>query len=148
MLVFNLEGELLLEFGEAGKGEGKFIAPNAITADNEGNIYVVDTGNSRVQVFDSEGSFIRIINGSSDGTGTSVFVNPRGIGIDGRGIIHVVSNLTHMVYGFTKEGEQTFVLGSMGEGNGQFGLPNGLFIDDTDQVYITDTLNLRVSVFK
>lgn len=147
VFVFSIDGELLLEIGEAGKGEGKFIAPNAITADSEGNIYVVDTGNSRVQVFDSEGNFVRIINGSPNGTGTSVMVNPRGIGIDQRGFIYVVSNLTHMVYGFNKDGEEMFVFGSMGESNGQFGLPNGLFIDERDNVYITDTLNIRVSVF-
>lgn len=148
VLVFNLEGELLLEIGEPGKGEGKFIAPNAITADSDGYIYVVDTGNSRIQVFDNEGNFVRMINGTPGGTGPSVMVNPRGIGIDQRGFIYVVSNLTHMVYGFTKEGEQMFVFGSMGEANGQFGLPNGLFIDERGNVYITDTLNLRVSVFK
>ncbi|WP_404329909.1 6-bladed beta-propeller [Mesobacillus maritimus] len=147
VFVFNMEGELLLEIGQPGKDDGEFIAPNAITADEEGNIYVVDTGNQRVQIFDKEGNFQRIINGSKDGKGESVFVNPRGIGIDSRGFVYVVSNLTHMVYGFTKEGEQKFTFGSMGESNGQFYLPNGLFIDEEDNVLITDTLNLRVSVF-
>jgi DNA-binding beta-propeller fold protein YncE len=147
VFVFDLKGELMLQIGSAGKDNGEFIAPNAVTADEEGNIFVVDTGNQRVQVFDKEGKFIRIINGSKDGKGESNFVNPRGIGIDSRGYVYVVSNLTHMIYGFTKEGEQMFQFGSMGEGNGQFNLPNGLFIDDQDHVYITDTLNLRVSVF-
>jgi DNA-binding beta-propeller fold protein YncE len=126
---------------------GCFVAPNAVTVDNDGTIYVVDTGNSRVQVFDKEGKFIRIINGSKDGTGGSTFVNPRGIGIDQRGMIYVVSNLTHIIYGFSKDGDQMFQFGSMGEANGQFYLPNGLFIDKQDNIYITDTLNLRVSVF-
>lgn len=147
VFVFGLDGKLLLEIGEPGKGNGEFIAPNAVTADEYGNIYVVDTGNQRVQVFDKDGKFARIINGSENGAADSTFVNPRGIGIDSRGIIYIVSNLTHMVYGFDKEGKQMFQMGTMGEGNGQFYLPNGLFIDEQDNVYVTDTLNLRVSVF-
>lgn len=146
--VLNLQGEILLEVGESGVNEGQFVAPNAVTADKDGFIYVVDTGNARVQIFDGEGNFQKIINGSKDGTGSSVFVNPRGIGIDKRGFIYVVSNLTHLVYGFNKNGEEMFQFGGMGEGNGQLYLPNGLFIDESDTVFITDTLNLRVSVFK
>jgi DNA-binding beta-propeller fold protein YncE len=145
--VFSIEGELLLEIGKPGSENGQFIAPNAITADKEGNIYVVDTGNQRVQVFNEKGKFIKIINGSNGG-GESPFVNPRGIGIDSRGTLYVVSNLTHIVYGFDTDGKQVFQFGSMGEANGQFYLPNGLFIDNKDNVYITDTLNQRVSVFK
>ncbi|MEW9052374.1 MAG: 6-bladed beta-propeller [Neobacillus sp.] len=145
--VFSMEGELILEVGAPGSEDGQFIAPNAITADKEGNIYVVDSGNQRVQVFNKDGEFVSIINGSKGGGG-SAFVNPRGIGIDQRGIIYVVSNLTHIIYGFNQEGNQVFQFGSMGEANGQFYLPNGLFIDEKDNVYITDTLNQRVSVFK
>lgn len=147
VLVLNMAGELLLELGEPGKENGQFLAPNAVTADSDGKIYVADTGNHRIQVFDGEGNFIQMINGSAGNTGTSVFVNPRGIGLDSRGFIYVVSNLTHTVYGFNQEGEEMFNFGGMGESNGQFYLPNGLFIDGDDNVYITDTLNLRVGVF-
>ncbi|WP_316570445.1 6-bladed beta-propeller [Neobacillus sp. YIM B06451] len=147
VFIFDINGKLIREIGKPGKDDGEFIAPNSITADQDGNIYVVDTGNQRVQVFDKEGKFVRIINGSQDGKGDSIFVNPRGIGIDSRGLIYVVSNLTHIIYGFNKDGEQAFQFGSMGEGNGQFNLPNGLYIDGEDNVFITDTLNLRVAMF-
>ncbi|PAE44463.1 6-bladed beta-propeller [Bacillus sp. 7884-1] len=145
--VFDMTGKLLLEVGKPGVNDGEFNSPNGITADEEGNIYVVDTGNQRVQIFDKQGKFVKIINGSNDGKGESVFVNPRGIGIDSTGKMYVVSNLTHMVYGFDKDGKKIFQMGGMGEQNGQFYLPNGLFIDSKDNVYITDTLNLRVQVF-
>jgi sugar lactone lactonase YvrE len=146
--VFDLNGKLLLEVGKPGTKEGEFNAPNGITADEEGNIYIVDTANQRVQIFDKAGKFKKIINGSNNGKGESVFVNPRGIGIDSRGIMYVVSNLTHLVYGFDKDGKKVFEFGGMGENNGQFSLPNGLFIDKNDNVYITDTLNIRVQIFK
>ncbi|WML59060.1 6-bladed beta-propeller [Neobacillus sp. PS2-9] len=146
--VFDMNGKLLLDVGKPGKNDGELSAPNGITADEDGNIYVVDTANQRVQIFNKQGKFVKIINGSNNGKGESIFVNPRGIGIDSRGIMYVVSNLTHLVYGFDKDGKKVFEFGGMGENNGQFSLPNGLYIDKNDNVYITDTLNIRVQVFK
>ncbi|KNZ70541.1 NHL repeat containing protein [Thermincola ferriacetica] len=146
--VFDMEGKKLLEIGKMGIKEGELRAPNAVTADKEGNIYVVDTGNQRVQVFDKKGKFLRIINGSPDGKGPSQFVNPRGIGIDSRGIVYVVSNLTHFVHGFDREGNQVFTFGGNGSANDQFSLPNGLFITENDEVLITDTVNQRIAVYE
>lgn len=147
VFVFNMDGKLLLEIGKPGKKNGEFNAPNAVTADEDGNIYVVDTGNQRVQIFDKNGKFVKIINGSKDGKGESILVNPRGIDIDSRGIMYVVSNLTHLVYGFDKNGEKVFEFGGMGDANGKFYLPNGLYVDQEDTVYITDTVNLRVQAY-
>ncbi len=148
VFVFDLSGKLMLEIGKNGDGPGQFIAPNAVTADAEGNIYVVDTGNQRVQKFNSKGKFLKMFNGSPSGDGESVFVNPRGIGISSRGTIYVVSNLTHLIHGFDQEGQQVNQFGGIGQEAGQLYLPNGLFIDDKDNIYVTDTLNQRVSVFK
>lgn len=145
--IFNLEGEMQLEIGETGSQEGMFIAPNSVTIDKEENIYVTDSGNNRVQVFDKEGKFLRIVNGSEGGTGPSTFINPRGIGVDSRGILYVVNNLSHMVYGFDANGKQVFQFGGMGDANDQFYLPNGLFIDERDEIFITDTLNQRVTFY-
>jgi DNA-binding beta-propeller fold protein YncE len=147
VFVFDLTGKKLMELGKSGMNDGEFRAPNALTVDKEGNIYVVDTGNQRIQVFSGDGKFLRNINGSKDGKGSSVFVNPRGIGIDSRGIVYVVNNLTHFVYGFNEKGEKVFEFGGMGDSNEQFYLPNGLFVDDNDQVYITDTLNQRLAIY-
>ncbi|MCM3663575.1 6-bladed beta-propeller [Mesobacillus subterraneus] len=145
--VFDLNGKLLLTIGKPGQAEGDFRAPNSVTADDEGNIYVVDTGNQRIQIFDKAGKFRKQINGSDDGKGKSTLVNPRGIDIDSRGFIYVVNNLTHYVYAFDQEGKKAFQFGGIGDQNEQFYLPNGLFIDDTDHLYITDTLNQRVAVY-
>ena len=40
---------------------GEFNTPHSIAADNAGNIYVADRGNRRIQVFDSDGVFVREI---------------------------------------------------------------------------------------
>ncbi len=149
VMVFDINGKLLRTIGKPGvKNPGEFKAPNALTTDKEGNLYVVDTGNQRVQVFAKDGKFKMFINGSKDGKGDSVFVNPRGIGVDSRGNLFVVSNLTHFIYVFDNTGKQIHVFGGQGDLEKQFSLPNGLHIDEQDQIYITDTTNQRIAVWR
>lgn len=142
---FALDGTKLLTIGKGGEKVGELRAPNAVTLDKNNNIFVCDTGNQRIQKFSKKGKFIKVINGSDKENVGSVFVNPRGIGFDSRGILYVVDNMSHMVYGFDSKGKKLFTMGSMGSDNNQFYLPNGLYIDDNDQLYITDTLNQRIA---
>jgi DNA-binding beta-propeller fold protein YncE len=145
--VFKLNGDKVLEIGGAGAEEGKFLAPNAVTVDDEQQIYVSDSANNRVQVFDKNGKFIRIVNGSKDGKGDTIFLNPRGVAVDSNGTLYVVNNLSHNIYAFDKDGNQKFELGGMGTENGKLYLPNGIFIDDRGTLYVTDTVNQRVCAF-
>jgi DNA-binding beta-propeller fold protein YncE len=147
LFVFNLEGKKLMEIGGAGQDAGQFIAPNAVAVDKDKQIYVTDSGNNRVEVFDKAGKFIKIINGSKDGKGAPIFVNPRGVAVDSEGTVYVVSNMSHNIYAYGSDGKEERVLGGMGTDNGQLYLPNGLFIDEQDTIYVTDTINQRVSVF-
>jgi DNA-binding beta-propeller fold protein YncE len=147
VFIFTLDGKKLQEISKGSNEKDILNAPNAVAVDQDDNIYVSDSGNNRVVVYDKKGKYVRIVNGSNDGKGSSVFVNPRGVAVNSKGILYVVNNLTHLVYGFDKEGKKVFSFGGMGDGNEQFYLPNGLYIDNNDQVYITDTLNQRVAVY-
>ena len=147
VFVFTLDGEKSMELGGPGAEEGQFIAPNAVTVDKNKHIYVTDSGNNRIQVFDQEGKFIKIINGSKAGKGSPLFVNPRGVAVDSQGVVYIVSNQSHNIYAYNPDGTEAFVLGGMGTDNGKLYLPNGLFIDNRDTLYVTDTINQRVSVF-
>src|SRR3984893_4748042 len=53
------EGKWLKSWGEPGNQPGQFNVPHSIAADTQGNIYVADRGNRRIQVFDSDGKFLR-----------------------------------------------------------------------------------------
>ncbi len=55
------DGNWLKSWGEPGDGPGQLNTPHSIAADAQGNIYVADRGNGRIQVFDSDGKFLRII---------------------------------------------------------------------------------------
>jgi DNA-binding beta-propeller fold protein YncE len=146
VFVFDLKGTKLLEIGGPGSDDGLFIAPNNVAIDEDKNVYVSDSGNNRVQIFDKDGKFLKIINGSKDGKGQSIFINPRGVGVDSKGTVYIVSNLSHNLYTFDKDGKQEKVIGEMGTENNQLFLPNGLYIDEKGAVYVTDTVNQRVSI--
>jgi DNA-binding beta-propeller fold protein YncE len=58
VIKYNKKGKILLRFGKKGSGDGEFDETAGIEIDNEGNIYVADGGNARVQKFDSRGNFL------------------------------------------------------------------------------------------
>src|SRR5437016_7237090 len=55
------DGKWLKSFGEPGDGPGQLNTPHSIAADSQGNIYVADRGNRRIQVFDGDGKLLRQI---------------------------------------------------------------------------------------
>lgn len=145
--IYSMSGKKLLQLSAASTSDDLLNAPNAVTVDADQDIYVSDTGNARVVEFDKNGKFIRIINGTKNGTGNTKFVNPRGVGVLPDGTLLMVDNMTHYVYGFDKNGNQKFQFGGIGSDNDQFYLPNGLFVDNNGEVFITDTVNERIAVY-
>jgi hypothetical protein len=55
------DGNWLKSWGEPGDKPGQFKTPHSIAVDANGNVYVADRGNRRIQVFDGEGKFLRQI---------------------------------------------------------------------------------------
>jgi sugar lactone lactonase YvrE len=55
------DGNWVASFGEPGNGPGQLNTPHSIAADKDGNIFVADRGNSRIQVFDGNGRVKRIM---------------------------------------------------------------------------------------
>ncbi len=83
------QGQVLFQFGfRGGNGEGYFQSPTAIAVDNRnGDIYVVDSGNNRVQRFDRDGAFMSQFGGMGGGNGQ--FNNPTGIAVDASGDVFI-----------------------------------------------------------
>jgi DNA-binding beta-propeller fold protein YncE len=55
------DGNWIKSWGDRGSGPGQFNTPHAIATDAQGNVYVADRGNHRIQVFDNDGNFLRQI---------------------------------------------------------------------------------------
>lgn len=71
----------------SGSNNGQFWAPQGVTIDSSRNVYVTDSGNNRVQKFDSNGSFIT--KWGSVGTGNGQFDRPQGVAVDSSGNVYV-----------------------------------------------------------
>lgn len=59
VVKFSATGKYLFEWGKHGDKPGEFNIPHAITLDDNGNVYVADRENNRIQVFNSTGIFIK-----------------------------------------------------------------------------------------
>ena len=94
--------EFMFLWGSNGGGQGQFSGPHGIEVDDEGNVYVVDTGNNRVQKFNSDGEFL--LTWGSFGAGDGQFNHPHGVGIGPNGHIFVSETGNNRVQKFTTDG--------------------------------------------
>jgi tripartite motif-containing protein 71 len=81
--VLREDGTFVRAFGSSGTGEGMFHGPCGVCVGEDGSIVVTDSGNHRVQVFDSGGSFVRSF--GSQGNEPGQFRNPFGVAVGGGG---------------------------------------------------------------
>ena len=126
--------------------EGVFVYPNSIAVDKDGNVYVTDMGNNRVQIFDADGNFIRMFGKAGDGPGT--FMRPKGIAVDADGHIWVVDAMQGRMQVFDQEGHVLAYFGATGTLPGQFGLPSGMTIDKENRVVVAEQLSGRLQIFR
>ncbi len=139
------DGQFLFEFGQAGHKDGEFQSPTNLFIRN-GEIYVSDSVNSRIQIFDLDGKFLKKFGGSR--SGPARFARPRGVAVDSEGQIYVADALLNNLQVFDGEGRLLFLIGASGDGPGKFALPAGVHIDEEDRIYIVDSFNRRVQLFQ
>ena len=125
---------------------GEFAKPTGVALDREGNLYVSDTWNDRIEVFDPDGVFIRAFGKAGDGPG--FFARPKGIAIDGDGHIWVADAMQNRVQVFTPEGQLLIWMGGFGTLPGQFQSLVNVYIDKKDRVYTTEQLAGRMQIFQ
>jgi DNA-binding beta-propeller fold protein YncE len=133
--------------GERGKQEkGTFFGPSNVAVDRGGYVYVADTLNCRVQVFDPAGRFVRTFGTQGDRPGE--FIRPKGIAVDSEGHVYVADAEFNNFQILSPEGHPLLAVGTLGTDPGQFALIAGLFIDDEDTLYTTEMFHGRIQVFQ
>ena len=142
---------LIRAIGTAGKKHtltdpGNFSFPTNVAVDSEGNVYVSDTFNDRVEIFDGGGNFVSTFGKPGDGPG--YFARPKGIAIDADGHVWVADSVMDRVQVFTREGRLLLVMGGHGLLPGQFTALNGLAIDKTNRVFTSEQYIGRVQMFR
>ncbi len=129
IVVFDkANGELLERIGKTGDNPGEFATPTNIAIDEEGNIYVSETGGFRIQKLTQEGESLMIF-GHGIGDGLSQFARPRGVAVDRDGRVYSVDAWHSVVQVFDAEGRFLMFFGGMGSQPGNLILPAQVAID-------------------
>ena len=119
-------GKALFKFGKAGSGPGELFHPTNIAIGPNGDVYVAETNNFRVQRFSAEGQSLQVIGQVGDKPGS--FARPKGLAIDRQGRIYVGDAAFQNVQVFDSEGGLLMAFGQPKEGEG-LSLPAGVAID-------------------
>lgn len=153
VLVFDADNyKLLRRIGTGGKkhsltSPGDFALPTNVAVDKDGNVFVTDTLNNRVEIFDADGQFISEFGKAGDGPGH--FARPKGIAVDGDGHIWVADEVQSRVQVFNQQGQLLLYMGERGWYPGQFQALYGIAFDKTNNRIITsEQFPGRVQVFR
>ena len=142
---------LIRKMGTAGKKHsltepGQFAAPENVVVDADGNLYVTDMYNNRVEIFDADGNFIRAWGKSGDRPG--YFSRPKGIAIDADGHVWVADGVMDILQCYTAEGRFLMWMGGHGLFPGQFRALAGLYIDKNNRIFTSEQYPGRVQMFR
>ena len=140
--------------GSYGSGSDQFDGPRGVAVDGSGNIYVADSGNHRVQVYNSS----RVHQATLGVTGVSGSDNahfdyPYGVAIDSSGNVYVANGENNRVQKCTVVGTGgtctlfAGVTGEWGDDFDHFSVPRDVAVDGQGRIYVADIHNQRVQVF-
>lgn len=152
VVVFDADSfKVLRRIGVSGKkhtltAPGTFSLPTNVAVDNEGDVYVTDTLNNRVEIFDADGNFISMFGKHGDGPG--YFARPKGIAVDCDRHIWVVDTYQDRLQVFDREGRLLIYLGGHGGYPGQFTAAYGIAIAKDNRVIVSEQYPGRLQVFR
>jgi sugar lactone lactonase YvrE len=153
VLVYDVDPpfKLIRKLGKPGTehtstAPGEFAKPTGVAVDQDGNVFISDTWNNRVEVFDADGTFIRTFGEAGDGPG--YFARPKGISIDGDGHVWVADALQDRVQVFTPEGRLLIYMGEPGLLPGQFQSLANVMVDKNNRVLTTELYPGRLQAFR
>jgi len=155
------DGNWLMSWGEPGDQPGQFNVPHSIAIDAQNNVYVADRGNRRIQVFNTEGKFLRqftidvpvpadarpaIGNKPTVTTGTMSPGAPWAICITPapHQVLYASDAFPGRIYKLSLDGKVLGVLGKSGKQPGQFGWIHEIACPSENELYVAEILNWRV----
>ena len=145
--IFDFQGTLTGQLGgKKGGSPGQFLFPTYVAVDHDSNVYVTDTLNSRVQMFNEDGDYIRSF--GARGNGWGMFDKPKGVALDSFGNVYVADSGWSNVQIFNKEGQVLLFFGGRGPIPGMLKNPTAIAIDGNNTIYVADYINHRVEAYQ
>lgn len=147
---FNLE----FEFGGLGSEKGRFNDQRGVCVDSEDRIFVCDKGNHRIQVFDSNGSYLT--EWGSKGTSNGQFFLPEFICFtNGKLLVSDTGNHRIQIFSINSQDSESEIFGSFlgcfgsyGREPGCFKYPKGITTDSGGFIMVSDWKNNRLQLFE
>ena len=147
-------GVLELSFGGNGSADGELKFPSGIALTN-GQLLIVDRGNSRLQVFDENGTFVRSIEPEEDNCGfLCVFEGAsRGrphdtaVRVGKDGAIYIAETTKGQLLVLANDGSSLGTVGDFGEGPGKLRVPTDMVVDSCGRLFVASAANSRVEIF-
>lgn len=161
---FSSLGTFIAKWGSSGAGDGQFSFPTDVSVNPSGDVYVADSANNRTQKFTTDGTFIT--KWGTSGSGDGQFSFPKGITADFSGNVYVTDYGNYRVQKFTGSGDFIAKWGSVCQistgigcidpdgsgplelGDGQFVFPVGIVVGLSGNIYVVDSGNNRIQVFR
>jgi DNA-binding beta-propeller fold protein YncE len=139
-------GEFQRRWGGIGDAPGEFDTPLGVAVDANGNIYVADTGNNRIQKFTSRGGFVTQWGSSGDGW----LRGPTDVALDPSGNVYVADERNGRIQKFAPDGTFLTAWGTpkpTPTGARPFGFLHSIAVDVDSRVYVSDLVDHRIQVF-
>jgi DNA-binding beta-propeller fold protein YncE len=139
--VYDKQRKYIRSFGQQGSGNGQLYYPTGIAVDHDNRLYIGSSSNNRIEVVESDGTFVRQI-------GAGHLSAPYGVTVHNKHVF-VAEYGNHRISVFTLDGQLIRTIGSQGSGPGQFSRPSAVaFAPDEDgDMYVADYGNSRIQVF-
>lgn len=128
-------GSYINSTGRKGSEVGQFDRPNGLCVASDGNIYICDSENHRIQVFDKSLTFVRAF--GSLGTCSGEFLWPSNVAVASDGKVYVTELHNHRIQCLTSRGDHIRFIGGQGNGERELSRPNILHIHDA-YLFVSD----------
>ncbi len=144
--AFDAEGNLLYRLGKRGADLGDFNLPVDAAVSPNGLLYVLDSGNFRVQVFDGQ----QVVQHWGEvGTSPGQFARPRSIDLDPAGNIYVSDAQFANIQIFSPQGQLLLPMGKRGiiDQDGVLTLVAGISIDESGRIYAIEQRHKKIEIY-
>lgn len=150
VIKFSKDGKYLFEWGKFGNKEGEFNIPHAIDLDKNGNVYIADRENNRIQKFDAKGNFITLWQNETTEQLYSVAIDSKNDYLFGIDYMFVNDTIVKGsdIFRFDLNTNLELQFGRSSFYDGPISRYHDIVIDDEESIYVGDILGNKIQKFQ